>query len=81
MLRRGTPHRGMSAHSAGFYVQVFRPGGCMLSRPRACWSAGVAGASVRPTLAARAVAWTVQRPGRRLKRGSSSGSPLRTGWR
>jgi hypothetical protein len=35
----------------------------MLSRPRACWSAGVAGASVQPALAARAVAWTVQRPG------------------
>ena len=42
---------------------------------------GVAGASVRPTLVARAVAWTVQRPGRRLNRGSSGGSPLRTGWR
>src|SRR5947199_6326529 len=38
----------------------------MLSRPRACWSAGVAGAPVQPALAARAVAWTVQVPGRRL---------------
>ena len=35
----------------------------------------------RLALAARAVAWTVQRPGRRLNRRASSGSPLRTGWR
>ena len=45
----------------------------------------MAGASVQPALAARAVAWTVQRPGRRLNRGSacvrgSQTMPMSFGW-